>query len=259
ADVLLRQALTAEEAEVSVLGHTRYASVGAVTEPNAHPVNSDEEARPEGPYATAVLNGDIDNFADLKASAGLRVPIGISTDAKVIPSLLSRASIDTIDALEAFRRTVGRFEGSIAVAANTSADPDTVRIAVRGGGQALYIGLDDDLFIAATEQYGIVEEATRYLRIDGEVPADPDDPSSRGQIVELDTGRAGTLEGLRRLGYAGTPLPVDEDELIVPEVTTRDIDRGDHPHYLLKEIEEAPSSFRKPLRGRIITDEDGLL
>ncbi|MFN5602157.1 MAG: SIS domain-containing protein, partial [Acidimicrobiaceae bacterium] len=39
------------------------------------------------------------------------------------------------------------------------------------------------------------------------------------------------------------------------EVTTRDIDRGDSPHFLLKEIGEAPRSFRKTIRGR--TDEIG--
>jgi glucosamine--fructose-6-phosphate aminotransferase (isomerizing) len=39
------------------------------------------------------------------------------------------------------------------------------------------------------------------------------------------------------------------------EVTTRDIDRGDSPHFLLKEIGEAPRSFRKTIRGR--TDEVG--
>ena len=41
-------------------------------------------------------------------------------------------------------------------------------------------------------------------------------------------------------------------------ITTRDIDRGDSPHYLLKEISEAPSSFRKTLRGKLV-DRDGEL
>lgn len=258
-DTLLRRSLLDEDAEAVVIGHTRYASVGSVSEPNAHPVDSEEVDRLGEPHVTAALNGDIENFADLKASAGLRIAPEITTDAKVIPTVLSRRFAEGGDRLDAFRETVRRFEGSAAIATSVSTAPDRVQIALRGSGQGLYVGLDEDLFIAATEQYGIVEEARRYLRLDGEVPAAPDDPSSRGQIVELDTALAGTLEGIRRLAYDGTPLPVDDDELIVPEVTTRDIDRGDHPHYLLKEIEEAPSSFRKTLRGRIITDDDGLL
>ena len=50
---------------------------------------------------------------------------------------------------------------------------------------------------------------------------------------------------------------MDADELVTPQITTRDIDRGDFPHYLLKEISEAPASFRKTLRGKI-TERDGV-
>ena len=40
------------------------------------------------------------------------------------------------------------------------------------------------------------------------------------------------------------------------QITTRDIDRGAFPHYLLKELHEAPESCRKTLRGRIV-ERDG--
>jgi glutamine---fructose-6-phosphate transaminase (isomerizing) len=51
---------------------------------------------------------------------------------------------------------------------------------------------------------------------------------------------------------------VTEGDLVHAEITTRDIDRGDNPHFLLKEITEAPQSFRKTLRGSI-RDDGGLL
>ena len=57
--------------------------------------------------------------------------------------------------------------------------------------------------------------------------------------------------GIERRGYDGTSLPVNEADLVSAEITTRDIDRGDSPHFLLKEIGEAPGSFRKTLRGKI--------
>ena len=87
---------------------------------------------------------------------------------------------------------------------------------------------------------------------------DTDAAASRGQVVELDASSAGTLEGIRRFAYDGTALPIEPDELVTPEVTTRDIDRGSYQHFLLKEIEEAPGSFRKTLRGKIAA-RDGLL
>jgi glucosamine--fructose-6-phosphate aminotransferase (isomerizing) len=50
--------------------------------------------------------------------------------------------------------------------------------------------------------------------------------------------------------YGGTQIPLTEKNVHTAEVTTRDIDRGDSPHFLLKEIGEAPRSFRKTIRGR---------
>ncbi len=104
-DTLLRRALSAPTAEAVVLAHTRWASVGIISQPNAHPLNSEEigiewsesgsngdpdaETAPHH-YLTAVLNGDVDNFADLKATEALRIPPEITTDAKVIPTLVSR-------------------------------------------------------------------------------------------------------------------------------------------------------------------------
>lgn len=263
-DGLLARALAADEAEALVLGHTRWASVGIISQANAHPVNSDEEEAPGGrtPFVNAALNGDIDNFADLKAEAGLKLAPEITTDAKVIPTLVSRALAGDSagDPTEAFRRTVTRFDGSVAIAASVADDPRTLLLALRGSGQALYVGLADDLYLVASEPYGVVEECTSYLRMDGETAADPADPAgSRGQVVVLDAGRAGTVDGVRRLSYNGQELPVTEDDLARAEVTTRDIDRGDNPHFLLKEISESPWSFRKTLRGKIATDDDGAL
>jgi glucosamine--fructose-6-phosphate aminotransferase (isomerizing) len=259
-DALLTRALAADTAEMTVLGHTRWASIGIISQPNAHPMNSDEQGADPGPYCTAALNGDVDNFADLKVSDTLRIAPEITSDAKVIPTLVSRRLVAGDQPVEAFRQTVRRFDGSVAIAANTSAAPDRIQLALRGSGQALYVGLDDDLYVVASEPYGVVEDATRYLRLDGETPADHDDPAgTRGQVVELDGSLAGTVEGITRFAYDGTPLPVHTRELLTPEVTTRDIDRGAYQHFLLKEIEEAPNSFRKTLRGKIVTGDDGLV
>jgi glucosamine--fructose-6-phosphate aminotransferase (isomerizing) len=258
-DALLHLAVATEAAEVTVLGHTRWASIGIISQPNAHPMNSDEVDRDGGPYVTAALNGDVDNFADLKVSDELRIAAEITSDAKVIPTLVSRRLAAGDDSVDAFRQSVRRFDGSVAIAANVAGSPERLQLALRGSGQALYVGLDEDLYIVASEPYGVVEDATSYLRLDGETPADPSNPSaSRGQVVELDARAAGSVEGVRRFSYDGIELPVDPGELISPEVTTRDIDRGAYQHFLLKEIEEAPGSFRKTLRGKIAS-ADGVL
>jgi glucosamine--fructose-6-phosphate aminotransferase (isomerizing) len=258
-DSLLHLALAADTAQAAVLAHTRWASVGIVSEPNAHPLNQEERGNPDGPYVTAALNGDVDNYADLKALESLDIPGEITTDAKVIPTLVSHRIARGAAVEEAFRATAATLEGSVAIAAEAAGAADLVLLALRGSGQALYVGLAEDCFVVASEPYGLVEETPVYLRMDGETPADPQRPAAtRGQIVVLDAAGAGTVAGIRRLAYDGTPLPVGERELQRAEITTRDIDRGDFPHYLLKEISESPASFRKTLRGRM-AERDGRL
>ena len=105
----------------------------------------------------------------------------------------------------------------------------------------------------------MVEETSRYVRMDGETPADPDNPTaSRGQVLVLDADLAGTLDGIAGRPTTGRRFRVTDADVTVAEITTRDIDRGEFPHFLLKEITEAPSSFRKTLRGKIIDDDSGL-
>ncbi|HEV8627069.1 MAG TPA: SIS domain-containing protein, partial [Acidimicrobiia bacterium] len=246
ADGLLRRALASPDAEVTVLGHTRWASVGLISEPNAHPLDSEEEGKEQAPYVAAALNGDVDNHLELRAAEGLAIPAEITTDAKVIPMLVSRRMAGGAAPGEAFRRTVATFEGSVAIAASAAADPGGLLLALRGSGQALYIGLADDAFVVASEPYGVVEETPRYLRMDGE--------ATSGQVVVLHRDGAGTLAGLERQAYDGAPLPVADDEITVAEITTRDVDRAGYAHFLLKEMSEAPESFRKTLRGKVLDD-----
>ncbi|MEO6123033.1 MAG: SIS domain-containing protein [Ilumatobacteraceae bacterium] len=263
ADELLRLALSAPGARLTLLGHTRWASVGIVSEPNCHPLNSEElevsatELALHRPYVVAALNGDVDNHADLKAEYTLRIAGPITTDAKVIPAMMSRlAGGEGGDLTEAFRRTVASFEGSVAIGAASANRPDELLLALRGSGQALYVGLAEDSFVVASEPYGLIEETSRYIRVDGESLLGG--ATSRGQVFVLAADHAGQLSGVRRISYDGAELPVAETDIVVAEVTTRDIDRGSAPHFLLKEITEAPDSFRKTLRGKI-ADNDGVL
>jgi glucosamine--fructose-6-phosphate aminotransferase (isomerizing) len=266
-DQLLVRALGGSGVSTTVVGHTRWASVGIISEANAHPLNSDQlpdpgvtrrsapgasreqsgvvtaPLRSEEPYVIAALNGDVDNYADLRLSEFLSIPAEVTTDAKVIPTLVSKRMGSGDEPFEAFASTVRRFEGSVAIAASIAETPDQLHLAIRGSGQSLYVGLAEDAYVVASEAYGLVEETPEFVRLDGEV--------TQGQTVVLDREGAGTLAGMTRYRYDGGALPLVDADRSRAEITTRDIDRGGFAHFLLKEIGEAPRSFRRTLRGRL--------
>ena len=250
-DPLLARAIESPTARTTVVAHTRWASVGIISEANAHPVNSEEIDRPGGPYVAAALNGDVDNHAELREAEQLALAPEVTTDAKVIPAIVSRRMAEGFAVHDAFSMSVPRFEGSVAIAAAAADSPDEILLALRGSGQSLYVGLAGDAFVVASEPYGLVEETGRYIRMDGE--------TTGGETIVLSRDGAGTLEGIRRRRYSGAAVPVVPGDVLTAEITTRDIDRRGFEHFLLKEITEAPGSFRKTLRGRIATGPEGTL
>ncbi|HUR49805.1 MAG TPA: SIS domain-containing protein [Acidimicrobiales bacterium] len=253
-DRLLRRALRGETARATVLGHTRWASVGIISEPNAHPVESAEVDAPGLPYVVAALNGDVDNHEALVAGHDLDFPAEIGTDAKVIPTLVARGMATGADTATSFRDAVSRFEGSVAIAAGSADDPDRLLLALRGSGQALYVGLAEDAWVVASEPYGIVEQTPNFVRLDGEKPGPSGVP---GQVVVLERSSGGELAGMRRLSYDGSELPLGDSDVRTADMTTRDIDRRGFSHFLLKEMIESPESMRKTLRGRVVTNANG--
>ena len=251
-DDLLAKALSGENVKANIVGHTRWASVGLISESNAHPVESsigDQES------ITTVQNGDIDNYADLIASFELKIPNGITTDARVGPELWQKNKISGISTEKAFMSAVRNFEGSVAIAGVDVSQPENIFLSVKGSGQALYIGLTEDAYLVASEPYGLVEITNRYLKVDGEELISKS--GEKGQVIRLDMNLAGTLEGLVRKTFASDTSKVCEKDLSQTEISTRDIDRGSYKHYLLKEIEESPSSVRSTLRGRLVKKENG--
>jgi glucosamine--fructose-6-phosphate aminotransferase (isomerizing) len=256
--------------------HTRWASVGSITEENCHPIGNftipsetppagaQEKLYPaygKGPWNLhVVLNGDIDNYQTLRKALdaeGMSIAPEVTTDTKIIPLRIEKYLLAGRNLIEAFRRAVGDFEGSHAIAMTSNVEPGKIFLALKGSGQSIYIGITPDRYLFSSELYGLVEETPFFIKMDGERPARPEKPESTGQIVILDQDAPGGAAGIRGLFYDGTPLSFGEDAVKRAEITTRDIDRGDYPHYFLKEITESALSVRKTLRGKYRIEQVG--
>ncbi len=266
-DTVLQQLVAYPHRFHTVSSHTRWASVGAINEANCHPLDN----RTQGSAATAVagpihvcLNGDIDNYRTLKtelAAQGFRIPDEISTDTKIIPLRIAQYHREGHAIAEAFRLAVNDFEGSHAISMHSSLAPGKLFLAQRGSGQAIFIGLGDNVYMPTSEVYGFIEQTQRYLKMDGEKIITGDDGPVQGQIFILDQDSHGGLEGIQAHYYDGTPLVLKPEDVKTTELTSRDINRQAFPHYFLKEISEAPLSVERTLRNRwkARTDEEGLL
>ena len=157
----------------TISAHTRWASIGAITEPNCHPVDNKKtnDSLPKKGIIHVCLNGDIDNYLVLKNELneeGIIIPESVSTDTKVIPLVIEKYLNKGKDIVEAFRMAVNDFEGSHAISMHTDLAPGKLFLAQKGSGQAIFVGLADDLYLSSSEIYGFVEETSDYLKLDGE-------------------------------------------------------------------------------------------
>ncbi len=231
----------------SISAHTRWASVGDITIANCHPQDNtptDRELEREG-IIHVCLNGDIDNYLELKTEYEARydkIHKDISTDTKLIPLQIEHYLKlgSTIEA--AFRLAVNDFEGSHAISMHSNLAPGKLFLAQKGSGQAIFVGIAKDHYIAASELYGIVEETPDYIKLNGE---------DKGQIVILDQNSLGGVSGIHSFYYDNTPIGIDDHNVMTSQITSRDIDRQNFSHYFLKEISESPYSVEKTLENKI--------
>ncbi|MEE9537548.1 MAG: SIS domain-containing protein [Desulfobacterales bacterium] len=245
----------------TVSAHTRWASVGAITEANCHPVDNHTPGNetPKCGIIHTCLNGDIDNFQELKAEFernGDRIHSEITTDTKIIPLKIQQYFQQGHAVDEAFRLAVNDFEGSHAISMHTDIAPGKLFLAQRGSGQAVFVGIADEHYIPSSEVYGFVEETPYYLKLDGEKTVEGKQGKTQGQIFILDQMSTGGLNGIKAQFYDGTPLGLNESDIKFTEITSRDIDRQNSPHYFLKEISESPDSVAKTLQNRWKIKED---
>ena len=209
------------------LGHTRWATHGPPTDRNAHP-----HLDAAGEVAV-IHNGIIENFAPLRAeleAAG--VELRSETDTEVVSHLLAAAlPAAGGDLAEAMRVVSRRLHGAFTLVALHRDRPDRLVAARRNS--PLVVGVGAGEHFVASDVAAFVAHTREAVEL------------GQDQVVEI------RADGYTVTDFAGepaevTPFRVDWD-LAAAE-------KGGHPYFMLKEIEEQPAAVEATLLGRLAED-----
>jgi glucosamine--fructose-6-phosphate aminotransferase (isomerizing) len=209
------------------IGHTRWATHGSPTTRNAHP-----HMDCSGDFAV-VHNGIIENAGVLRNQLAARGHVFQSeTDTEIIAHLIEAAYTDSLE--QAVRAALRQLDGAYGLAVMSSRDPSKIVVARHGSPLLLGIGENGEYY-AASDAAAVLAQ-TR-------------------QVVYLDDGEMAVLspEGYRTLSITGGEV-TKEVQKISWDLSA--IEKGGHPHFMLKEIFEQPETLRNTMRGRLL-DEQG--
>lgn len=140
------------------IGHTRWATHGAVTEDNAHPHRS------QNGDVVVIQNGIVENYLQLKhelQNAGFT--FDSQTDTEVIAHLIEREMRATTSFQEGFRRAIRLLKGGNAVVAMSVNDPDLIAAARIGNAGAVVIGVGDGEQFVASDMPAILDYTQRMV------------------------------------------------------------------------------------------------
>src|SRR5205085_9489371 len=146
------------------IAHTRWATHGGVTEPNAHPHVSMNEI-------AVVHNGIIENHAEQRARLkALGYAFESQTDTEVVAHLIHHYFRDGRDLFAATRQAARDLHGAYAIGVVALADPQTMTGARMGC--PLVVGLGEGENFLASDVSALIAQTRRVIYLeDGDVVA----------------------------------------------------------------------------------------
>lgn len=201
------------------IAHTRWATHGAPTEDNAHPHQAGR--------VVVVHNGIIENFKALRDEliAGGR-EFKSQTDTEVVAHLIDRAYVELGHPVAAVRDVLPRLHGAFALAILFEDHPELLigarlgsPLVVGQGDGETYLGSDALALAPLTQKIAYLEEGDWVVIRPGET-----------QVYDVENN------------------PVDRP-ITLSGITGALIDKGNHRHFMQKEIYEQPVVVAQTLRS----------
>ncbi len=210
----------------SGIGHTRWATHGAPSVTNAHPHKA-------GPVAV-VHNGIVENYRELRAElAEHGVDFVTETDTETVALMAAHHLNTGLSPVEAAFKTIDQLEGAFALAFLFDGQDDLIVAARKGsplaighGEGEMYVGSDAIALAPLTNKITYLEEGDRAVltRTSLEIRTEAGELANREmRKIKLDAARA---------------------------------DKGEHKHFMAKEIAEQPVVVAEAIRSYLPTGGD---
>ncbi|RTG93853.1 glutamine--fructose-6-phosphate transaminase (isomerizing) [Thermus scotoductus] len=221
----LERALKEEHLEGPLgVGHTRWATHGAPTDPNAHPHTTED-----GTIAV-IHNGIIENYLELKEALRARGHrFASDTDSEVLAHLIEEKYRGNL--FQALKEALKEVRGAYAVVA---VHKDHQELVAARTVSPLVIGLGEGENFLASDVPALLPYTRRVIFLHD------------GDLARI------TREGVVVTDLEGRPL---SREAVEVDWTLEAAEKGGFPHYMLKEIYEQPWVLENTLGGRLREEE----
>jgi glucosamine--fructose-6-phosphate aminotransferase (isomerizing) len=207
------------------MGHTRWATHGAVTDENAHP------HRDCAGDLAVIHNGIVENYAELRARlAAAGHAFASQTDTEVIAHLMEEHRRMGADLLTALRLAAAELRGANAIVAMARSEPRVLVAARLGNAGGVVVGYGQGEMLLASDLPALLPHTRRVAFLHDQ------------EFVRIDQTSARYVDAAGR-EVAKTPQTVPYDEWRAQ--------KGNYRHFQEKEIHEQPDALLATIRAYV--------
>jgi glutamine---fructose-6-phosphate transaminase (isomerizing) len=240
-----------------IIGHSRWATTGAITDPNAHP-HFDNKNR-----LALVHNGIIENYQELKDFLLAKGYTFISeTDTEVVAVLIGYYLDQDFKFMESLEKAIAQLHGTWGLAIITTETPNKLYLCKNGS--PLVVGCDDNFALVASESSAVLNHVKNYFLL------------KNNEIICISLDNEGVGVGKTKITIEHNSKIIDEPEKIWSFMSTaKEIEEinkfvsgatpgsliattpAPYSHWMLKEIMEQPDSVFRAMNlgGRLIGED----
>ena len=207
------------------IGHTRWATHGRPSDENAHPFVDPDD------HVAVVHNGIVENFLELRhelEAAGFEFTS--QTDSECIPFLIAQYLQEEYSLEKAAAKTASRLHGTNAVVIASNRQPSKLVAFRLGNAGGIVVGYGDDEMLLASDLPALLDHTHKVTYL------------ASGELVSI-TPQEAVYQTLHGATIEKQPVTVPYDAVSVA--------RGEHEHFMHKEIHEQPQAALDTVRGRV--------